>query len=639
MLRADGRFAGWGRGVLQLFADGIEERMAAVNAMEIVHHDDRAFFARKLGEVLEQGRNGSFEVRVLVNGGKDVRRILIDAAPADVDGERAVAGICIDITRRNRLESLSDFRLSLYQASTDSSLEELLHSAVIEAVKLTDSAHAFFHLLNSDLQNLPRRVWSGDPVACLEDPAVIDGIVRQKAQVIDNDGWTSYKGVRNLLAVPVIEDSTVVAVLAVVDKRLDYDEDDARWVAAIADLAWNVIARKRAELSESRIQTMLIQVQKMELVGQLAGGIAHDFNNMLGVILGNTEIALSDDSINEELRHILNEIYTAAERSAAITGQLLAFARKQFAVPKVLDLNDLLPDTIAMLKRLIGERITLASVLDSKSCRVKIDPAQLDQILTNLCVNARDAISGQGRITIETRRTSIEASSEVDGAFRHKGEYVELMVSDNGQGIKPADLPHIFEPFFTTKSPDKGTGLGLATVYGIVKQNNGFIEFDSRVGAGSVFRIFLPFVAAAGEMAPAAVSGTVGGAGGDAGKATILVVEDEPEILNLCSLMLRKTGFRVLTALTPLDAFTIAEEWQGKIDLVLSDVVMPEMNGNDLARQLQHISPGFRTLFMSGYTADIIACHGVLEPGVNFIHKPFTVMALANKVREVLAAE
>jgi CheY-like chemotaxis protein len=373
----------------------------------------------------------------------------------------------------------------------------------------------------------------------------------------------------------------------------------------------------------------------MELVGQLAGGIAHDFNNMLGVILGNAEIALSNDDLDESLQSNLQEIYRAAERSAEMTSQLLAFARKQTAVPKVLCIDKAVEDSLAILQRMSGIEITIDWRACGASCMVSIDPSQLDQILMNLCINARDAMNGAGTIVMRGRQVSIDALAGDSESFRMAGDYVMISVVDTGQGILAEHMPHIFEPFFTTKEPGKGTGLGLSTVYGIVKQNRGFVEFDSQEGKGSSFHVYLPLFRNESEDATNDKNTT----SQDAAKATILVVEDEPEILNLCRLMLEKSGFRVLTAATPNAAIVIAEEWSGKIDLLLTDVVMPGMNGSDLSVKLLTISPGFRILFMSGYTADIIASHGVLDPAVNFIRKPFTIKALAGKVNEVLTMQ
>jgi two-component system cell cycle sensor histidine kinase/response regulator CckA len=382
------------------------------------------------------------------------------------------------------------------------------------------------------------------------------------------------------------------------------------------------------------LEEELRQAQKMESIGRLAGGVAHDFNNMLNVILGHAGLMLEEIPADSPLRADLKEIHAAAERSANLTRQLLAFARKQTVSPRILDLNETVSATLKMLSRLIGEDIELIWRPGSTLWPVKIDPSQIDQILANLCVNARDAISDVGRIAIET------ANCEVDETFcalhpgSRVGSFVRLAVRDTGCGMSRETLSHIFEPFFTTKSVGKGTGLGLATVYGAVQQNNGFILIDSEPGQGSTFSIYLPRHSEKAADAQAPVRGTV-----PQGQETILLVEDEPAILNLTRRVLERLGYIVLTAATPGEALRLAREYDARIDLLITDVVMPEMNGRDLAKSVLNLYPNMKRLFMSGYTADVIAHHGVVEEGVHFIQKPFTVETLGEKVRNVLERE
>jgi PAS domain S-box-containing protein len=565
-------------------------------------------------------------------------------------------GLLYDLTQRKRLEAITAFRLNLLQHAQHSTVEQLLKSALDEAEKLTDSSFGFIHMVPDGSRTQPQRIWSGhirehiqsrDSKEGIQHPfdllSFMNEAIQSKHPVIVNDysqlvtpGFPSgHPMLRNSLVVPVVEAGRVVAVFLLGNKRSDYKEEDIQWVGTLADLAWDIVARKLAEQSETRVQELLLQIQKMELVGQLAGGIAHDFNNMLGVILGNTEIALTNDDLDESLLTNLQEIYKAAERSAEMTSQLLAFARKQAAVPKVLYLDKAIEDSLALLQRMTGGEINIDWNAFGTNCQVRIDPSQLDQILMNLCINARDAMNGVGRIVIKGAQVHIDAMADDSETFRMAGDYVMISVVDTGHGILSEHMPHIFEPFFTTKALGKGTGLGLSTVYGIVKQNRGFVEFESNENTGSSFHVYLPVYKTESDN----VTGDKGSKSRDGGYATILVVEDEPEILNLCRLMLEKSGFKVYTASTPNDAIVIAEELSGNIDLLLTDVVMPGMNGSDLSVKLLTISPGFRILFMSGYTADIIASHGVLDPAVNFIRKPFTIKALAAKVREVLTME
>ncbi|MBF0233915.1 MAG: PAS domain-containing protein [Desulfamplus sp.] len=387
------------------------------------------------------------------------------------------------------------------------------------------------------------------------------------------------------------------------------------------------------DISErKKLETQLRQAQKMESVGRLAGGVAHDFNNMLGVILGHTELALLQADENHDLFSGLKEIQAAAMRSANITKQLLAFARKQTISPKQLDLNDTVESMLNMLHRLIGEDIDLVWQPAAQIWSVKMDPSQLDQILANLCINARDAIAGVGKLTIETERKSFDGEYCKQHAGFTPGDFVLLTVSDNGCGMDKDTQSNLFEPFFTTKEVGKGTGLGLATVYGIVKQNNGFINVYSEPGKGSTFKIYLPRFCADEDIVKTVPKKNESAGGTE----TILLVEDEPSILRMTRMMLERKGYSVLPAATPGEAIDLAKTHSEKIHLLMTDVVMPEMNGRDLAAQIIELCPGIRLLFMSGYTADVIAHHGVLDAGVAFIQKPFSMADLMVKVREVM---
>ncbi|MHB8910299.1 MAG: response regulator [Syntrophales bacterium] len=394
----------------------------------------------------------------------------------------------------------------------------------------------------------------------------------------------------------------------------------------------NITDRKRTEEERERLQAQLLQAQKMESVGRLAGGVAHDFNNMLGVILGHVDLVMDETDPSQPLYGNLQEIRKAAERSAELTQQLLAFARKQIISPKVIDLNDTVEGMLKMLRRLIGEDIDLAWLPGAGLSPVKADPSQIHQVLANLCVNARDAIAGMGKVTIETDDVAFDAEYCADNPGLSPGAYVLLAVSDDGCGMDKETLNRLFEPFFTTKEMGQGTGLGLAMVYGIVKQNQGFINVYSEPGKGTTFKIYLP--RHRGQTEQPQPEGPVKQA--PRGQETILVVEDEPEMLEVITMLLRRQGYTVLAASTPGEAIRQAGEYKGEIDLLMTDVVMPEMNGRDLASHLLSLHPKLKRLFMSGYTANVIAHHGVLEEGMHFIQKPFSTMDLAVKVRQVL---
>ncbi len=400
----------------------------------------------------------------------------------------------------------------------------------------------------------------------------------------------------------------------------------------IHSIIHDITDRKRAEEEKEKLQEQLIQSQKMDSVGRLAGGVAHDFNNMLGVIIGHAEMAMDQLDPAQPPYSELREIRKAAERSADLTRQLLAFARKQTVSPKMLDMNEIVEGMLKMLQRIIGEDIQLAWLPGKNLWAVKIDPSQIDQLLINLCVNARDAISGVGKLTIETGNVSFDESYCIDHMDFIPGEYALLAVSDDGCGMDKAILSKLFEPFYTTKGTGKGTGLGLATVYGIVKQNNGFINVHSEPDRGTTFRIYLPrYVGKAEQKKTEGFQEPI-----IRGQETILVVEDEPALLDLSKRMLEKQGYRVLAAGMPVEAIRLAEEYAGAIHLLMTDVIMPEMNGRELAKRLLSLYPNLKRLFMSGYTANVIAHHGVLDDGVYFIQKPFSRKDLASKVREAL---
>ncbi len=384
------------------------------------------------------------------------------------------------------------------------------------------------------------------------------------------------------------------------------------------------------EKIQKNLEAQLHQAQKMESVGRLAGGVAHDYNNMLSVILGYAQLALGQTEPGSSLQGYLQAILDAAQRSAGITRQLLAFARRQVVTPQVLDLNNTVESMLNMLGRLIGEDITLAWHPEPHLWSVRIDPSQIDQLLANLCVNARDAITGVGRITIETAMVTFDAIYCARHAGALPGEYVLLTVSDNGCGMEKEILDTIFEPFFTTKELGKGTGLGLATVYGIVKQNNGFVEVYSEPDIGTTFKIYLPrhamqFVKVENESSAAVPRGN---------GETVLVVEDEAAMLKLVSTILFDLGYTVLTANTPAAAIDLVREQPAGIQLLLTDVIMPEMNGRDLADRLGLLCPGLKCLFMSGYTGNVIAIQSMLDEEAHFIQKPFSVRELAAKVRQ-----
>jgi len=394
----------------------------------------------------------------------------------------------------------------------------------------------------------------------------------------------------------------------------------------------DITERKHTEEEREKLKGQLLHSQKMESVARLAGGVAHDFNNMLTVIQGHADLAMMHLQPDDPSFRRFSTIRDIAQRSAELTQQLLAFARKQVIAPIVLDLNKTVKSMLNMLRRLIGEDVELAWVPGKGLWTVKADPTQIDQILANLCVNARDAIAGVGRIVVATENCSLDKEYCAAHSGFVPGDYVRIAVSDNGCGMDKQMLDQIFEPFFTTKGLGKGTGLGLATVYGAVRQNEGFINVYSEPGQGSVFAIYLPRYEGSVTQERVADEAELAVGGGE----TIVLVEDDPAILDTVASMLQLLGYTVLSAVTPHEAIRLVHQHPGKIDLLLTDVIMPEMNGRDLADRLLVHQPWLKCLFMSGYTADIITHHGMLNGKTHFLQKPFSHTVLAAKVRQAL---
>ncbi|MFO0930284.1 MAG: ATP-binding protein, partial [Gemmataceae bacterium] len=374
------------------------------------------------------------------------------------------------------------------------------------------------------------------------------------------------------------------------------------------------------------------QAQKMEAIGRLAGGVAHDFNNLLTVINGYGDLLLAVLATDDSNRPALAAIREAGERAARLTSQLLAFSRKAIVEPKVLDLNDVVEHSQRLLSRLVGEDIHLITVLDPAVPRIRIDPGQLEQVIMNLLVNARDAMPTGGQLTIETHPLFLSGHDLAGHPALHPGRYAELVVSDTGCGMSDETLTRLFEPFFTTKGQGKGTGLGLAVVHGVVEQAGGLIRVHSRVGQGTTFRILFPAV-------PESTGGSAGGVASPLrGSETVLLVEDEDAVRTVSRIGLESQGYVVLTAESGPDAVRLAEEYPGPIHLLVTDVVMPGMGGRQVVETIRGRRPGLRVLYMSGYTDDAVVRHGVSDATDAFLQKPFTPLTLARKVRQVLDA-
>lgn len=411
-------------------------------------------------------------------------------------------------------------------------------------------------------------------------------------------------------------------------------EGDARRPVRTVGAVRDITEATEAEHEREMLQAQLTQAQKMESVGRLAGGVAHDFNNMLTVILGYTELIKAQTPADDPIMKNMLEIEKAARHSRDVTRQLLAFSRKQIIAPRDVDLNDLIPEIKKTLSRLIGEDINLQFYPGKDLWKIRFDPSQIDQILVNLAVNARDAMPNGGILTLETANVLIDEEYCRDHLEFTPGHYVVLTVSDNGVGMDKETLSHVFEPFFTTKEIGKGTGLGLATIYGIVRQSGGFINVYSEPGRGTTFKILVPRILESYEIPDKTEEAPVHSVTG-----TILLVEDDDMVRRMTTRMLETIGHTVLVAETPFDAISWCENPDTTIDLLLTDVVMPEMNGAELAARIAAIRPGIKVLFMSGYTSNVILHRGILEEGVHFVHKPFSINLLARKIFDVIKGQ
>ncbi len=625
-------------------------------ANRIVHPDDREWAVSFTRAELAAGRDHEFEYRAVTADGRVLW--LRDFIRVGLDGQgraRHLRGVKVNITERKRAEEALRSRARQQAAVADLGQRALggvgLGRLMDEAVRLVaDTLEVEYAEV---LERQPDDVllvragvgWNGARAA---EAAVSAGRGSLAGYTLLSDGpvivesWDAETrfGGRALSARGIVSSMSVViqghggpfGVLAAhTTRRRTFTADDGNFLQAIANVLATAIQRRRTEEALRESEEQLRQAQKMEAVGRLAGGIAHDFNNLLTAIVGHSELLLGDLDGQSALCNELDEIRKAAERAASLTRQLLAFSRRQVLQPRVLDLNAVVADMEKMLRRLIGEDIELRTALGAGLGRVKADPGQLEQVLMNLAVNARDAMPRGGTLTIET------ADVELDNGYARRhvgvrpGPYVRLAVTDTGCGMDAEIRARVFEPFFTTKGPGRGTGLGLATVYGIVKQSGGNIWVYSEPGRGSTFKVYLPRVDEPLEAQPPGAPGR-----SSAGTETILLVEDDESVRGLACRILAREGYTVLEARDGNEALAIGERHGGPIHLVLTDLVIPGKQGTEVASCLASLRPDTKVLYMSGYTERALFQQQVFDPGTPFIEKPFTPAALARKVREVL---
>jgi len=598
---ATGRFVEFNKAAHQHLGYTREE-FAALTLQDVIADKNAEEIRAVTDEVTREGR-ADFESLHRTKQGK-TRIVRITAQKMEVQGQALHHGVWRDVTDRRRGEEILRRQASLFDQTYDAVL-----------VWDWEGSLTFWNRGAERLYGFSREEALGKPPQELLD--------------------TKTEGGSGVILEALERDSRWEGEIEQVTRDGRHIRLESRMTLVRESGRAYVLEVNRDITDRHLLEEQFRQAQKMEAVGRLAGGIAHDFNNILGVIIGYSDVLLAHSELNKQLGNKVEEIRKAGLRAASLTRQLLAFSRQQVLEPQVVDLNVIVAELSKMLRRLIGDDVKLITIAAPAVGRVRIDPGQIEQVLMNLAVNSRDAMPHGGALTIET------ADVVLDGEYvrRHplavSGSYVMLAVSDTGVGMDAETQRHIFDPFYTTKGAGKGTGLGLATVYGIVKQSGGYIWVYSEVGKGTTFKIYLPRVAEkaspvkTSECEPQSLRGT----------ETILLVEDAEALRNVARESLEGNGYAVLSAANADQALQIAEHYQGTIHLLLTDVILPGRNGRALAEALAELHPETRVLYMSGYTSDAIVHHGVLESGTAFLQKPFTLNALGSKVRAVLSSK
>ena len=592
----------------RLLGYGVPE-LTGTNALGFLHPDDLALTERLCRQLLDQpGTPIRTELRARH---KDGSYHLVEAVAVNRLDDPAVGAVVAnwrDITERLRAEQALRNSEQSYRSLVDGVRDVIF--ALSPGGEVTSLNPAF-----EEMTGFPPAEWVGRPFEAFVHPDDVPLALDLFGRVLQGEPRPTIQ-FRILTRAGTYRVAEFSATAQLRDGRLT-----------------GILGIGRDVTERLGLEQQLRQAQKMEAVGRLAGGIAHDFNNILTAITGHADLLLEDLGHHDPRRADVDEIRRSAERAAGLTRQLLAFSRQQVLQPKVVDLNALVLDMDKLLRRLIGEDVELATVLDPTLGRVTADPGQLEQVIVNLAVNARDAMPQGGKLTLETRNIDLDSSYTLEHSLVKPGPYVQLTVSDSGIGMDEETQAHAFEPFFTTKPRGQGTGLGLAMVYGTVKQSGGFIWVYSEPGRGATFKIYLPRVDAVHAPAPVAEAAVVLD-----GSETVLVAEDEDAVRQIIERALQARGYRVMVARNGSEALALAGRHAGQIDLLVTDVVMPDMNGRVLSQRLMDVRPAIKTLYLSGYTDDAILHHGVLQEGVAFLQKPFSLGALARKVRDVIEA-
>ncbi len=603
---ASGIITGWNPQAERVFGWSQREAIGRTLASTIIPPQYRDAHGRGLERFLATGEGPLMNRRIEITGlRRDGREFPVEltVTPLRSDDAWTFSAFLRDITERKQADEALSRLVSIVESSDDAIISKTLEGVI---QSWNSAAERLFGYAAQEV--------IGQPISILvpsdrpdEVPAILERLKR-------GERVAHFETVRRRKDGREIPVSLTISPI----------RDAAGTIVGASAISRDITERKQAE-------EQLRQLQKMEAVGRLAGGVAHDFNNIMTAILGFSEVMLVDLEEDHPLRRDIEEIRNAGQRAVSLTEQLLAFSRKQILAPQVLDLNALVAEMRKMLRRLIGEDIELVTMVEPALDRVKADPGQLQQVIANLAVNARDAMPKGGKLTIETRNVELDEAYARNHAEVMPGRYVMLAVSDTGTGMDEETKTRLFEPFFTTKEQGKGTGLGLATVYGIVKQSGGSIWVYSEPEHGTTFKIYLP---QAEETAEQPAAGPT--ARSSRGSETVLLVEDEDAVRALARRALETKGYTVLDARNGEEALRICQRHASPIHVLVTDVVMPRMSGRELADRLAPLGPNLKVLYMSGYTDDAIVHHGVLDPGVDFLQKPFTPDALARKLREVL---